>query len=306
MPQKNSNRIAVYPRLGSVHDLWFLRLSGHGIGNSFYTYFHAVVLAAQCDADVIAPPWFSLKIGSFLRRESSNRLYFRIFKPFPGEISRLHKFWTLISRYRRRAEIVIGEKSDPELVPGALNVVSSRKFTFEGLHPFRDLIRERLLGIIRDPLPENHTWGQSGFIAVHVRLGDFAVPADASIVQKGVANVRIPLSWYVDVVRDLRARHPEKPVRVFSDGGDAELRPLLELGATSYRSGSDITDLLAMSSASILVGSNSTYSRWAAFLGDMPSIWLKKQTEEEKPSGRDTPIDYVPLEPAEPSLSRSS
>ena len=78
--------------------------------------------------------------------------------------------------------------------------------------------------------------------------------------------------------------------------------PLLEMGATLYRSGSDMTDLLAMSGASILVGSNSTYSRWAVFLGDMPSIWVKREVQEEKPSGAETPILYVPIDATDPAL----
>ena len=56
-----------------------------------------------------------------------------------------------------------------------------------------------------------------------------------------------------------------------------------------------MTDLRAMAGASLLVGSNSTYSRWAAFLGNMPSIWLKTDAEAEKPTAADAPICYAPL-----------
>jgi hypothetical protein len=57
-----------------------------------------------------------------------------------------------------------------------------------------------------------------------------------------------------------------------------------------------------MAGASILVGSNSTYSRWAAFLGNMPSIWLKTSVEAEKPSADETPILYTSLDCTEPAL----
>jgi len=89
---------------------------------------------------------------------------------------------------------------------------------------------------------------------------------------------------------------------VFSDGKEQDLQPLLELGAVLYQYGSDITDLLAMAGAAIVVGSNSTYSRWAVFLGNMPSIWLQRQGGTEKPSATDTPILYVPIDDAEPLL----
>jgi hypothetical protein len=88
---------------------------------------------------------------------------------------------------------------------------------------------------------------------------------------------------------------PQRRIYIFSDGKIDELKPVLDLGAELYSSGSDVLDLLKMASASLLVGSNSTFSRWAAFLGDMPSIWLKKGIQEEKPSGDQTPIAYVAI-----------
>ncbi len=110
------------------------------------------------------------------------------------------------------------------------------------------------------------------------------------------------MSWYTNMMRAMRERYRDKPIYIFSDGDAKQLKPVLEQGARLYRTGSDMTDLLAMSGASILVGSNSTYSRWAAFLGDMPSIWLRTAADIEKPSGPGTPILYVPLDCGEPVL----
>jgi hypothetical protein len=110
------------------------------------------------------------------------------------------------------------------------------------------------------------------------------------------------MSWYVNLIMALRRRYADKEIHIFSDGEESALRPLLATGATLYRSGSDMTDLLAMSGASILVGANSTYSRWAAFLGNMPSIWLKTAADAEKPSAPETPMLYFPLDTPEPVL----
>jgi hypothetical protein len=297
MSKKGQSSTLVYPALGSFYDLWFVRISGSGIGNAFYNYFHAVALADQCDATVIVPPWFSVKIGPMLRGQSGKRFYLGMFKPYPGEIRGMRKLWVLLSRYRTRKIVEIDGCRPMALAKGMLNIVTMNyKFTFEGLYPYRDAIRQRILGIVNDPVPPGHCWGQGKFIAVHVRMGEFAQVSDTKLVTGGHSNVRIPLSWYVHLVKNLRARYPQMPVSIFSDGKERELAPLLESGATLYRSGSDMTDLLAMSSASILVGSNSTYSRWAAFLGDMPSIWVKREAQEEKPSGPNTPILYVPVD----------
>jgi hypothetical protein len=196
--------------------------------------------------------------------------------------------------------IVPLDGSEPAVVEGALNYLVSRQFTFQGLHAHRSIIRERLLGIVRDPIPPDHRWGQGDYSAVHVRLGDFAA-ADHAMIVSGEPNLRIPLSWYASMVSALRRRYGARPVYIFSDGEESTLRPLLDRGAILYRSGSDMTDLLAMSGASVLVGSNSTYSRWAAFLGNMPSIWLKTALPAERPAP-DAPILYLPLDAVEPTL----
>jgi len=279
-----------------------MRVAGHGLGNCLYTYFHAVALAEKHGAAVVAPPWFSLKIGPLLRGERSKRFYWRMFRPFVGEIHGVRKLLTLLRSYRNRVILKVGESTDPAVVRGALNFVVSSKFTFRGLHAHRSAIRERILGTVNDPVPANHCWGGGGYVAVHVRLGDFAEVSDRATIFSDKPNLRIPIAWYVNLTCALRKRYGHMPIYVFSDGDEKLLKPILDQGATLYRSGSDMTDLLAMSGASILVGSNSTYSHWAAFLGNMPSIWLKTAVDAEKPSATETPILYVALDCVEPPL----
>jgi hypothetical protein len=299
----SSDSTFIYPVLGGRADLGFLRVAGHGLGNCFYTYFHALVLAEKHGAAMLAPAWFSLKLGPLLRGERSKRFYLGMFRPSSGEIGGLKKLLWLAVPFRKRITVRVGESLEPAIVRGALNLVVSAKFTFRGLHEYRPVIRERLLGAVNHPLPRDHRWGDGRYIAVHVRLGDFAQVTDKTLVNMATdSSYRIPLSWYVNVMAALRKRYHGMPIHVFSDGREESLRPLLDQGASLYRSGSDITDLLAMSGASILVGSNSTYARWAAFLGDMPSVWLETINEVEKPSAPETPVAYVPIDCAEPEL----
>lgn len=279
-----------------------MRVAGHGLGNCFYTYFHAVALAETSGATVVTPPWFSLKLGPLLRGERSKRFYWRMFRPFEGEIHGTRKLLTLLGSYHNRVVLKVGESIAPTVATGTLNVVVSSNFTFRGLHAHRPVIRDRLLGTVNDPIPANHLWGGGDYIAIHVRLGDFTPVLDPSLLNNAQPNSRIPLVWYVNLTRALRQRYADKPIYLFSDGEEKELRPILDLGAELYRTGSDMTDLLAMAGASILVGSNSTYSRWAAFLGDMPSIWLKTAVHLEKPTAPETPILHVPIDCTEPVL----
>lgn len=292
----------VYPVLGGEYDLWFTRIGGVGLGNAFFNYFHAVVLAEESNARLISPPWLSLKLGPLLRGESSKRFYFRMFRPFADDLHGLRKLLRLSVRYSKRAVVEIDGINAPTLVSGALNLVKSKELTFQGLHLHRDVVRNRLLSIVNDPIPPGHGWGNGGFVAIHIRLGDFTQLSDPTLISSGPTNSRIPLFWYINIARSLRSRFPDMPLVVFTDGKPEELRPLLDLGATIYRSGSDVTDLLAMASASVLVGSNSTYSTWAAFLGNMPSIWLRTRNLGERPSGPEVPIQYVALDEVEVNL----
>jgi hypothetical protein len=308
MSSRERSNTTVYPYFEGRHNFWFARLGGSGLGNCFYPYFHAYVLSLRNQASLVAPPWFSFKLGPLLRGEPSKRFYWRMFRTLPGDTHGVAKLFTLLRGYPRHALVDIDGISEPALVSGALNVVVSSAWTFNGLHQYRDAIRERMLAIVRETVPAGHRWGQGGFIGMHVRLSDFLKIPDPQAIARRPTGTRIPLQWYMAVARALRKRYPDMPIMVFSDGQVEELQPLLDLGTQLYRSGSDVIDLLAMAGASMLVGSNSTYSRWAGFLGNMPSIWLAgARIDREPPNERiveaDVPVQYVPIDATEVTLS---
>ena len=111
-------------------------------------------------------------------------------------------------------------------------------------------------------------------IAVHVRLGDFvAGPALGEPVS--ATNQRLPVDWYVDAVTAIRAAlGAQRGCVVYADGADEDLAPLLSLPATSRaRAAGALDDILAIAAARVIVGSNSTFSMWSAYLGQRPSLW---------------------------------
>lgn len=291
----------VYPLFDMKRDLWVARVAGGGLGNCFYTYFHAVRLAEEFNARIIPPPWASIKLGPLLRGEPSKRFYWHLFRPYEGDLHGLGRLQTLYRMRHRRHYVGVTAANAGCLVEGALNVVEARQWTFRGLHAQRDAIRRRLLAICRDPAPPGHAWGGGKYIAVHVRLGDFFKVEDPNQVLSAAHGTRLPIYWYVNVARALQARFPDLPIKVFSDGKAEELKPLLDLGTELYRSGSDMTDLFAMAGAAVLLGSNSTFSRWASFLGDMPTIWMKgvrmdKEFPGDRCTSEATPNLFVPID----------
>jgi Glycosyl transferase family 11 len=288
--------LTIYPSLPGRSDFGILRISGNGIGNCFYAYFHAVVLASQHGAQLVAPTWWSVKLGPLLRGELSLRRYGTMFRPHPDEISGFGKFVRLTTSWhgRERVRIRMGQRVG-QLPAGGLVAVEAPagEFTFCGLHSHRDMIRSRLLEILACPPGEIPRWGRGGYAAAHIRLGDFR-PTRSDQLSSLKDGLRIPLAWYEKAIRRVRALLPELPVFIFSDGHAHELANITAIrGVTLRREPSDIADLLALAQAELLIGSNSTFSRWAAFLGNMPSIWVKTDQVPEQPTSKGVPIVYV-------------
>lgn len=284
----------VYPRLGSALDLGWVRLSGAGLGNCFFPYFHSYVLALKTGSEIIAPPWYSLKIGHILRGERARRVY--RFHKVDGEVVGFRKFAILFSGLFSAKKISPQSSGGGRIAGGRLNILETPSFSFEGLHPYREAIRARALALIHGNTRTSFPWGTAPFVGVHVRLGDFRIANGATDAAGERTNTRIPLAWYEAVIRDLIKSKPHLEVRIFSDGHPHELEPLLKLGAVFHQGTTDGEDLLMLASASVLIGSASTYSQWAAFLGNMPSVWLARKQACERLTDPDVPVWTIPID----------
>jgi hypothetical protein len=108
-------------------------------------------------------------------------------------------------------------------------------------------------------------------IGIHVRMGDF-VEAHA---EPDNPHRRVPHSWFAQSLQAIRrAVGYAVSATIVSDGKEGELRELLDQENVSLvRTGSAISDLLVLSNSKVLIASaGSSFSAWAAFLGQMPSI----------------------------------
>lgn len=127
-------------------------------------------------------------------------------------------------------------------------------------------------------------------VAMHVRLGDFQSAsgdhANAPIdphAYRNRFNRALPLTWFVEAgVQLQRALGSRVQFQVFSDGSPEQLKPLtrhLHTVPTHTRHPGDVSDLLAMSQADLLLCSVSSYSAWAAFLSDGHYLWFAPQLQ---------------------------
>lgn len=253
----------VYPNLGR-YDLYIVRLFGSGLGNLLFPWARAVIAARELDCEFIQPTWPQLKVGTLYRREMDCRFYTGLFEPHAEAITGIRRLRFLLT-HRRIPEQAFTRFSIASASPSCVVEFRGLGKYFQPLLSDRLFIYEKLLQITKKEHLKGCSYDFSGAITLHVRLGDFKV-----------GNLTTPLCWYVNVVNSLRSYLGScLKVFVFSDGSDFELEPLLGMPYVERLSfGSSIGDLLAMANSKVLVGPNhSTFSRWAAFLGAIPSVW---------------------------------
>ncbi|WP_457390626.1 hypothetical protein [Roseateles sp. P5_E1] len=118
-------------------------------------------------------------------------------------------------------------------------------------------------------------------VAMHVRLGDFQESKAELQYYRGRFNCALPIDWFLNIGRRLLAEYGTRlQFQIFSDGSPEQLRPLVDLlhpVDTRSAAPADISDLLAMSQADLLVCSVSSYSVWAAMLSTAPYLWFEPQ-----------------------------
>jgi hypothetical protein len=118
-------------------------------------------------------------------------------------------------------------------------------------------------------------------IAIHIRMGDFANPINEKVLRNGAWNYRLPIKWYISLIEKIQ-KESNLPIYIFSDAEDSELKEILAYdNCNRAYFGSAISDMLALSTCKVLISSASTFSMWASFLGQMPTIWFPGQMRQK-------------------------
>jgi hypothetical protein len=249
------SRIYVYPRFSTLGIFGF-RGGGPGLGNLFFPYARALLFAKERNYALINPSWATFKLGTFLRRERNKRLYLQAFKP--RGVSGPRKSLLLLTHRKVMESAAMSGK-----IPlGSIVLTHGLGNLFKDIAPEREYLAEKFRDMLKlDDVARIRALGPLG-IGVHVRLGDFQ------------SQQRVPISWYVQMIEKIRrTAGMQVPVAVASDGSDAELAELLRLpGVRRLRLGA-VGELFALAQSRIILGSNSTFSGWAAFLGHVPILW---------------------------------
>ena len=248
---------------------------------------HGLLAWARCrlwcedfGATMVAPQWFKLRIGPYLRRERDKRNYFLLFQPGTA-ISGMRRLRLLTGCDHRDVKSewpqMPAQEGRPLLLKFHNALHQNEVKSFAQVRGRGHFLRQELTAITRPryrPQPVTRP-----FVAIHVRLGDFTRNQSKAALSTGAANSALPPSWFADRLRALRdTLGADVPAVVFSDGQDSELRDLLNLpGVERSPRQASITDLLQMGQSACVISSGSGFSLWGAFLGDAPRLCFPGQ-----------------------------
>ena len=252
-----------------------VRLGGAGLGNILFPWATAIVYAKAHNLTRLQTTWKNLKIGTFLRKERDKRMYFDLFTGKDG-VGGLKKF--LLLNFTNKVKYF-----------------SSMDALFEPFKHDHNFVKTELLKIINPYHIEKAEEFNPNSVALHIRMGDFEVSANEQPLRNGAWNYRLPLKWYIVIIDKIRLKS-NLPIYIFSDATDNELQDILAMSNCKRAYfGSAISDMIALSRCKILVSSASTFSMWASFLGQMPTIWFPGQMRQKlisNPSIFEGEIDY--------------
>jgi hypothetical protein len=261
--------------------LVYPQLPRAGLGNMLLVWARAVLFADINSIPVVAPTWGKIRIGTYLRGERDKRYYGNLFCN-KSYISKIKYFLALLNKKILSYNPTISKLDLANLETQGLGC---HLFIFNSLPHWSDyfidlkenqsFIKQRLLSSIRYSALETIYNCPAPQIGIHIRMGDFKVLKPGDDFTK-LGNVRTPITWYVRVICAVRKMAGyDVPVTLFSDGHNSELSELLNLPQVS-RSPCDsaLSDMLTLSRSKLLItSSGSTFSGWASYLGQCPTIW---------------------------------
>jgi hypothetical protein len=142
---------------------------------------------------------------------------------------------------------------------------------------------------VRDVLYAPSPIDLSGYVVIHIRLGDFN--------HQGTNSHIIDPAAYIRILRAIRLEEPTVPILIVcakpSCAAEENYLRLFEEFHPRFQHGTDIEDFAVLRSAERLICSNSTFAWFAAFLGPAKR-WIAKPIVNElwRISEEDTIFEY--------------
>lgn len=239
----------VYPKLTPFIDLGFIRIGGPGLANSMLIAARAYILAQKNNFTYISPTWCKISFGPYLRNETDKRHYLGLFKKH-GVYGIRKIYYLFIYMFNNKKIITVSDLGN----------------YFQELKNNREIAINYFSGIIN-----RKTSDVKKTIGVHIRLGDY----------KGTST-ETEIDYYLKVINTIKNIYGDKyKFSIFSDAKDNELTHILKDSSTKkVFFGDALADMIALSKCNLIIGSDSTFSAMAAFLGNTPIIFPKRHFGE--------------------------
>jgi hypothetical protein len=243
-----------------------------GLGNQLFPIITAILFAEKYNLPIYFTHYHQLKIGPYLRREKSKRLYKNYFYFQKSLFVDLY-YRLQLSLYKIFFKVI----KEPSLlaVPDekavyVFNSIPHWSDYFSALKPYRLEVIDVLNRTINSSILTNVAKMIPPTIGVHVRMGDFKL-FDPAISFAEQGSTRTPLAYFRNVIKVLQnTKNESGSISIFSDGRIEELQELLCIDNAKLIEGNkDIEDLFLLSKSKIIIVSvNSTFSYWAAFISN--------------------------------------
>ena len=257
-------------------------LKGAGLGTRLFTWARCVIFSHTTTVPMLTPQWIQPRIGPLLRGGIDLGAYHRqilllgLFQRRTQEIAGLKKLYIKT----RAQEVEAPAKPDQPYqrigsTTAAIVTFRGVGAMFEELDGWDQFLRTELEKITQKKwLDLSATFG-SVPIGINVRMGNDFKQAQSPQDYYTKGAIKTPLPWFVDTLQAIRNSigYPASAV-VVSDGSYEDLQPLLTLENVRFvRPGCAISDLYILSNTKVLIASGaSSFSAWAAFLGQMPAV----------------------------------
>ena len=231
---------------------------------------------------MLAPQWVQPRVGPLLRGGIDIRAYHRqilllgLFRQSSYTVRGFGKLRALLTSPRINEPTRFDEPHDGAMwTKNAIVVFRGPGNMFQDLYGRDRFLLGSLHGITKSKwLKLVNSTGQVP-IGINVRLGNDFRTADSEEEYLRRGALKTPMSWFVDSLEWVRkiAGYPARAL-VVSDGTREALEPLLRLDNVEFvRPGCAISDLLILARSQVLLASGgSSFSAWASFLGQMPTV----------------------------------
>jgi hypothetical protein len=263
---------------------------GYGLGNDLIPWAKGYILSKELGAKLLHPAWGNNPRG-YWRYFGTSRLdwqWYRVLvRLLPQYKFDEHTYREIGENDFEKACRLFAEKYHLYDKQAYIITITGHWGAFSGIETAKHFIREVLYSArhTRENLHwiERHKDRDKLSVAVHIRRGDFSLPSSTDDY-KGVLNKGLPLSWFTNICNALVAAFGRDNLQflVASDSSPEDLGALLDTYPSLFLSDlqhSDVSDLIAMSEADLLICSLSTYSMWAAFLSGEPYLWFEPQLD---------------------------